>query len=87
MNPIYGQFPVPNPTDLTAKNISTQSSKPADRLIIGNLATPTGQPHSLKELNHAMVVDFNHLWSLPRYDPSMDQSVIVQNPNSYHFFN
>lgn len=87
MNPIYGQFPVPNQTDLTAKYISMQSSKPVERLIVGNLATPIGQPHTIKELNHAMVGEFNHFWSIPRFDPSIGQTVIVPNQNGFHFFN
>jgi len=87
MNPIYGQFPVPNPTDLLAKEISLQASKPEPKLLIGNLATPTGQPHTIKELNHAMVVEFNHFWSIPRFDPSVGQTVITPNPNGFHFFN
>lgn len=87
LDPVYGQFPVPNETDFKAKYISLQSSKPVDRLILGNLATVTGQPHTIKELEHMKTVEFNHSNAIPRYDPSFGQSVIVQFPNIYHFFN
>ena len=87
INPIYGQFPVPNPTDLTAKEISLQGIKPVDRLIVGNMATSNNQPHSYKETQHLLIQEFNHKWSLPRYDPSLNQSVIVPNLNGFHFFN